>query len=249
MNNIMLDPSLILATNTFKDTFKRAGQFTKLYKDYKFYYPSSLSRLIDKKWALDSPGIQFFLRNAKPVELDVLNTFLKDYSNIVYGFEVTQEHINKYGRAYDVLLEELEYGGELPDKEDRYLCDILFEEFVFSQEQSWIVSRIKKPFNRFLAAGTTCVQYSLRTFDALAKRTLKKEQDEFLTNINRLRAFGKWIAVGGASASALISPVVAGVAVSATFGYILLFDPNAEVARTTGTGEGDELLTSLTIEG
>lgn len=229
-SNIMLDPSLMLAKNTFKNTFDLASKFNEVYKEFRFYYPPSLPILISRKWATpDSLGIRFFLHNAKTVELEVLNTFIKEYSDIIHRFEPTSEQIQKYAPVYKVLSEELEYRGELPDREDRDLCDILFEELIFLYEYSWIVSRIKKPFNRFMDTGAACIQYARRAVDALARRTLKKEQDELISNIDRLRSFGKWVAVGGASASALISPVVAGVAVSATLGYFLLFDPEAEV--------------------
>lgn len=231
-SNILLGPSLMLAKNTFQNTFDLARRFGKAYEEFRFYYPPSLLRLIGKESTTpDSPGIRFFLHNAKPTELDVLITYIKRYSHVIHSFEPTPEQISKYATVYEVLSEELEYRGELPDREDRDLCDILFEELIFLEERSWIVSRIKKPFNRFMAAGAACIHYGPRAVDALTRRTLRKEQEEIISNTDRLRAFGKWIAVGGASATALIGPAIAGVAVSATLGYFLLIDPEAESGR------------------
>lgn len=231
--DIMLDPSLMLAQNTFKNTFYLASKFSQIYKEFRFYYPASLIRLSGRKLApADNPAIRFFLHNAKPVELDLLNSFIKEYSYAIRGYVPPEEQVSKYRSVYEVLIEELEYRGELPDREATALCDILFEELIFLLEHSWTVSRIKKPFSRFIAAGTVCIQYARRAVDTLARRTLKKEEREAINTIDRLRAFGKWIAVGGESASALVSPVGAGIAISTTLGLFLLVDPQAAINNT-----------------
>lgn len=231
--DIMLDPSLILAQNASKNTFDLVSKFFEIDKEFRFYYPSSLTRLISAKLAdTDNPAIRFFLHNAKPVELELLNSFIKQYSYAIRSYVPPEELVNKYRSMYEILAEELEYRGELPNMEDRALCDILFEEFIFLLEHSWTVSRIKKPFNRFISTGAVCIQYARRAVDTLVRRTLKKEEREAIDIIDRLRAFGKWIAVGGASASVLVNPVVAGVAVSTTLGLFLLVDPQAKNNKT-----------------
>lgn len=231
--SIMLDPSLMLAQNAFKNTFDLASAFSEMSEEFRFYSPSSLTRLTGARLAApDSPAIRFFLHNAKAIELDVLDTFIKQYSYAIRGYIPAEEQVSKYRSVYEVLLEELESRGELPDREDTALCDMLFEELIFLLEHSWTVSRIRKPFNRFIAAGTVCIQYGRRAVDALAKRTLKKEEHEAINTIDRLRAFGKWIAVGGTSALALVSPAVASIAISATLSLFLLVDPQASINDT-----------------
>jgi len=229
-HNIMLDPSLMLAQNTFKNTFKLVREFSD--REFQFYYPYSLIKLAGTKLATtDDQAIRFFLHNANPVRLDLLNSFIKDYSQVIHPYVPSKEQVSEYHAIYEALLEELEYRGELANSEDTKLCDTLFEELIFLLEHSWAASRIKKPFNRFIAAGVVCIQYSRRAVDTLARRTLKKEEREGINTIDRLRAFGKWIAVGGESASALISPVAACIAVSMTLGLFLLIDPQAAINK------------------
>lgn len=225
---ILLDPSLLLTKNNFKNTFDYARAYSKRYEGFRFYYPSSLLDLITREWVKpDETDIKFFLQKAEPVELKVLRSFFETHSDVIHAFSPTPENISKYSSKYEALWEELDYRGELPDKQDRHLCNILFEQLIFLEEESWMVSRIKKTFNRFIATGTVCVQYSRRAVDTLIYRTIRKskEQNEILSNVDRLRALGKWIAVGGSSASSLINPAVAAVLVPAALGYFMLFDP------------------------
>lgn len=216
----MIDPSLLFARNTIGKTLDLAREYTESYEvEYSFYYPLSLQRLIDKPTLSQrSDGINFYLRNAAPVAREDLIDSLKEYSNIVSAFVPTDMEISKHRKLYDILSEELERRGEHFDEE---LRDILFEEWVFLQEHSWIVSRIKKPFNRFVAAGGVCVQFGNRPVDVLVRRTLHSEHDELISVLDRLRAFGKWIAVGvGAQVLSPISPWLSGLPA-----LFLLFDP------------------------
>lgn len=225
-NNVLIDPSLILAENSISNTFDLIREFSKSGEKFRFFYPRSFQRLISKpEPSKETASIKFFLHGAYPSDLKELNVLMKKFSNFIFEFSPTPEQIEKYGHAYETLAEELEYRGELSDRE---LLDILFEEWIFLQEYSWVVSRIKKPFNRLVAAGAVCIQFSRRTMDILINRTLRREHDEFISNVDRLRAFGKWIAVGGAAAaSRLIVPDLPGITVPAVIGILILIDPEA----------------------
>jgi len=223
-NNVLIDPSLMLAENSIANTFDLIKELGKSGEKFRFYYPQAFRRLISKpESSKETPGIKFFLHGAYPSDPKELNAFLEQFSYIISEFIPTPEQIEKYSFTYDTLSKELEYRGELYDRE---LLDILFEEWIFLQEYSWVVSRIKKPFNRLVAAGAVCIQFSRRTVDILINRTLRREHDEFISNVDRLRAFGKWIAVGGAAAaSRLIIPDISGITVPAVIGILMLIDP------------------------
>lgn len=222
--NVLIDPSLVLAENSINNTFHLIRSSAEYGGKLKFYFPRSLKRLVSETQpSKEAPGIKFFLHGAYPSDLKELNTLIKESSDIVLEFNPTQEQLDKHSYAYETLAEELKYRDELFEGE---LLNILIEEWIFLQEYSWVVSRIKKPFNRLIAAGAVCIQIGRRTADILVNRTLRREHDEFLNNIDRLRAFGKWIAVGGATAaSRLIIPDMTGITVPTMIGIMLLIDP------------------------
>jgi hypothetical protein len=222
--NVMIDPSLMLAENTIANTFDQIGQLSEGNGDFKFYYPLSLRKLLSRyELEKESPGIEFFLKNAYPSVPAQLLKLMDAYSSIIQAFELTTKYREKYAEISMDLTEELGYRGELREE---LLRDVLFEEFVFLQEESYVVSRIGKSFNRFVAAGAVCVQFSSRTFDKLVRMTLKdKKQAKVINNADRLRAFAKLIALGGAPAAALIDPAIAAILVSAGLAYFVKFDP------------------------
>ncbi len=215
--NIMIDPSLILAQNSIENTFAEMNQLKEISTEARFYYPHSLARMIAGG---RERSLQFFLHNASLSESVTIRQLLDSKSKVISGFEVTQQQMGRYSEMRENLHKDLRYSE--PQFEDD-IVDILYEEWVFIQEYSWIVSRIKKPFNRFIAAGAICLYAGNRAVDKAIKRTLKKD-DDVLNKIDRLRAFGKWIAVGGVPWLGLINPVLGAVA-SASAGAFLLFDP------------------------
>lgn len=221
--NVLLDPSLLLASNSMINTFDYLDKTDKSGGKYQFYLPKSFLRLLNKRWLpMDNPGIRFFLHNATPSDPEELYSLMDRYSNIVSLFEPTEQLRGKHIQMYKNLREELYLRGELLNED---LLSILFEEWVFMQEYSWVVSRIKKPFNRLISAGAVSMQFSRITVDMLIRRTLKKDSDYFLSNIDRLRALGKWIVVGvGSPALSFISPWLSGIPA-----VILLFDPEPRV--------------------
>lgn len=223
-NNVLIDPSLILVRNSITNTFNLIRESSNIGEKFRFYYPRSFQRLIRKEEPYERiSGVKFFLHGAYHSDIRELNTLMKEFSNIIYEFVPSLEQTERYGHVYEMLSEELEYRGELADLE---LLDILFEEWIFLQEYSWVVSRIKKPFNRLTASGAICIQFGRRTVDILTNRTLRREHDEFISIVDRLRAFGKWIAVGGATAaSRLIIPDWTGITVPGMIGIMLLIDP------------------------
>jgi hypothetical protein len=101
---------------------------------------------------------------------------------------------------------------------------ILEDEWVFLQGQSWLASRTKKTFRSFIEAGGGAIEVGRDVFDAACAKTLKLDTPAALTQSARIRATLKWIGVGGASATVFVDPLAAffGELVS---GFFLLMDP------------------------
>lgn len=110
---------------------------------------------------------------------------------------------------------------------DTLVFEVLAQEWQFLNSESWIASRIKKPFSAFVRAGGVAIEWGRRAFDRSAAKVLKippREMPRALASRQRLRAVSKWIAVGGPVVLSLVEPISAAVG-SAVAGYFLLFDP------------------------
>jgi hypothetical protein len=159
----------------------------------------------------------FYLQNARPAPITDLRAVVDRF----VGFEATQEHQAKHRDFYSSLTQEqVWYGGSA----DESILKVLFEEWVFLQENSWIISRIKKPFDKFIEAGAVSLQVGGTTVKRMVAKTLKHKEDYVFSRLDYLRALAKWVAVGGSTVVPLFNPI-AGALVNAASGYFLLLDP------------------------
>jgi len=221
--NVMIDPSLLVARRTINKTFDSVREFHET-KNFKFYLPKTFQFLVEEdRLRQESQAFKFFQQNAYPAELSNLKALMREHSNIIVTFECALEHKKKHREFFESLLEESRFWREYLDE---HTLNILFEEWVFLQEYSLIVARIKRTFNRFINAGAVCLQFGRKTFRTLVRRTLKKKDDELITNVDKLRALGKWIAVGGSAVLPFFNPTISAFG-SLVGGYFLLFDPDA----------------------
>jgi hypothetical protein len=106
------------------------------------------------------------------------------------------------------------------------VAQIRREEWVFLQSRSYLMSRIKKPFNTLVRGGAVVIEVGARGLQLLEKRTLRLAADDQapLSMFQHLRAGAKWIALGGAPALALVQPLL-GVVAEASANWFLLLDP------------------------
>lgn len=222
-NNILIDPSLILAQRSINNTFRLVRRLSEQDRDIHFYFPRSLLQVVrNNDYSFREAVSDYFMSNAHPAEqADILNT-IEENSDIMSPFEADYNTMTRHSEIYENLIEEISYLGR---PSSQHLLNILMEEWAFLQERSWVVSRIKKPFTRFINAGAGCLQFSDTAVNRLVGKTLKRNSNELITKVDRLRAFGKWIAVGGpAITSAFVHQPVLAVS-SLVAGYFLLFDP------------------------
>jgi len=229
-NNIMIDPSLVVAGRTIKKTFTLIREFHD--RGFRFYFPKSFQSLLYVSESYEeSPLFGFFLQGAKSSDFGKLSRLMKDYSEIIGQFEVSPEKKEEYRGFYESLSGERRFRGKHLDK---HILDVLFEEWIFLNGRSWIVSRIKRPFNQFTHAGAVCLEFGRRTLEEMVRKTLKKKEGDIISKADALRAFGKWIAVGGSSILRFFDPVVSILGVPAA-GFFLLFDPGTTADNSRRT--------------
>jgi len=245
-NKVLIDPSLIVAKNSTHRTLQAVKTFSYLEPQFEFYYPQSLNKLIQKpEWYEERWAPNYFLGNAYPSTPAEIRRFFENTKEVVSSFQVKAEQRKKHRPFYEALQAEVELLLEPPEEDkdlfdeigitfpkrrahfDEDIMNILFEEWVFLNESSWIVSRIKQPFTKFMDISGSSIQFSKRATDLLIRKTLKKTDDELLSKVNRLRALGKWVAVGGPPVLSIIDPLFSITSLPA--GFFLLFDPDAQV--------------------
>lgn len=228
LRNILIDPSLLIKEEIFQRTLSYVKQLKEKY-DYEFYLPSSFLNLIEKSSDEIAEDLLFYYKYKKH-DYKYIYKFLDKFLRLIHTnffrnevklfnrYKVSHEHKEKYDYFYRQLKQEVRREN---------ISSILFEEWVFLQEQSVILSRIKKPFTYFVRCGVAVIEIGRKTFQLAIKRTLKKNIDEDITNIEKLRAIAKWIAIGGPniiSGINLIDPIVERI-IYAGAGFFILIDP------------------------
>lgn len=209
--NVLIDPSLVVAEKTCERIISSA---TSLREDYKFYIPSSFVNLIYGKESFIEE-ILFFRNRSKIIDIRYLEEILLKNKNLIHSYEVSRNEREKYSVFYDHLLSET--------RRD-IISNILFEEWVFLHEESWVISRIKKPFIYFVKAGGVAIEIGERTLNLAVKKTLKKGDDNLINNADRLRAAAKWVAVSVPPFLSPTNPIIGAIS-SAVTGVFLLMDP------------------------
>src|SRR5580704_16409905 len=227
-DDLMIDPSLFVAWSTFRPTIYRMGELAVENDGPRVFVPATFLRELrgtrdELQWIY-----WFFGRNelpTAPTRLDSELTSLEKANPTpdlpgVRAFEVSTEDELTYADFYRRLKQGLSRSGI----HSPAVAKILLEEWVFLNRQSWITSRIRDSFDYMIEAGANCIRSGQRGFDIAVRKVLHLGSERELDAYDRTRAFGKWLAAGGAPAAALINPLT-GVAVAGVAGLFLLFDP------------------------
>jgi len=169
--NVLIEPSLLLNEQSLDQVIKNLYPSESDMKRYQFFVPSRFIHIIEEV-DTNIENILFFRNGAKLVDIKYLRDKLEylEKENLIRMFEITQDHKDKFPSFYESLL---------GDIENKILAEILFEEWIFLQEKSWIISGIKKPFDYFIKAGAVGIEFGKKTLDFAVKRTLKPEYRPF----------------------------------------------------------------------
>lgn len=218
--NVLIEPSLLVDERTLYQLIEKIHEYARAERrGYEFFVPSKFIHILSDA-ERNIENIVFFANVARMVDLKELKGILGE-EEIIKKFEIQPQYKQKYSSFYESLLRETR---------NDVVTEILFEEWIFLQEKSWVISRLKKPFIHFVKASAVSVEFSRKTLDLAVKKTLKKDSKDIITNADRLRALAKWIAVGGPPVLTLMNlmnPIAAAI-IEVAAGYFLLIDPKYE---------------------
>lgn len=219
-NHVIVDPSLLLAA----EADNRPTQ--NYYDGFEFYISEAFADTVRANDEyVDDPTFEFFTGYLKFNELESYEKL----ESVVDGFETfsgqreeqrTNEHID-YERVHR------HFQDRYSSASDGQIADVLYDEFVFLFERSWIASRVKKSQNKVTdVPGLRKFFFERNELDAIADQLPQKHQDKIRT----LKSGRKWtwlalgIQVTGAGFAAPLSSAIftAGLAQKS---LALVFDP------------------------
>ena len=231
--HVLLDPSLLLDRKSFEWTLKLL-RLRATWNGIVFFVPARLLEVMDDTRSAVQLS-RFFAVRSEPTPVGELARGVEERGLSLFRGESFPPFLSDEPPSISL---------RVPVR-SRVLAEVLLDEWAFLQSRSWIVSRTKKTFTKFVKAGSVALEVGQRCLDAAVRKTLKtSNSNELITTAQRLRALAKWLAVGGASATAVMQAPVAAI-LGAAAGYFLLFDPEVKLGFNTQNskpldGEGQE---------
>ena len=204
-DRVMLDPSLILDQASLVDLLLLAQEHAL----EGVAVPGSFREALRKDRFLSTVGRFYGLRGTSDPKL------------VDLFFQMTEGQIESYFASDTSGLFASVFESEA---EGEVIAAMLDDEYSFLMNQSWLVAKVRKVFDKMIEGGAAALETSREAFDGLVRRSLKKDEDAPLTRNERLRALAKWSAVSGPSVLAFLEPV-SGAAAGSLAGVFLLVDP------------------------
>lgn len=233
--DLIIDPSLFTAENTYQRTSEIVEEN---YDILHFHIPESFLLVLEQYGNYEfaegeaPPSLRFFRSYA---DLPPIDELLNTMQPLDIGRFNAGRYFETYEPIYQSLYQTLPYQNERQEQASRYdiegdpLTDIIFEEYVFTQERSGLVSRLKKTINNLIEAGITVIEVSEEAMDYIAENHIK-DNDQRKKSI--AKAMGKWVAISGAGlAAGAIGGIPAavasggGVKIAIDAAFLLVFDP------------------------
>jgi hypothetical protein len=192
---LMLDPSLFLSFRTLR--LIRAAFDAGELKDA--VVPGSFVSAVQKE-SFRETGLAYFGASRKEI------SDLRNIRSIMETLELFPSYeLPTEDAARSELRNQLARVTPSPE-----IFEILNEEWLFLNSQSWFASRTRKPLSTFIRAGAVAVEGGRKLFDEVTMRMLKISPESVplgLTRGQRLRAAAKWLAVGGISSTTFLHPL------------------------------------------
>jgi len=160
--------------------------------------------------------------------------------------ESFQSHVRPYKLDLETVPPEYRQLQLQIDGEDRWVTQVMIEEWEFLMTHSWLFAKTRAIYDRIVNAGgkafyvtkeklehavrvvkdkTKAVGHTVRdATDPLVARTVKKLPGQEVSPNDRVRALAKWVAVGGGATAGLMVPI-GGAALAGVSGLFLLYDP------------------------
>jgi hypothetical protein len=219
---VMLDPSLLLQRSGLEE---RLTEVALLSEDagFDFSAPASLRAAQDDPDARGALSEFFAARGGELVDPVEVVDRLSRLGVSIWDRPARAEQ--EFARFYTALGDEVSSG---------IVREVLFDEWFFLTHESWVVSRIKAGFQAIARAG----EAGIELLNPIVRKTLKKDASEIIETADRMRALGKWIAVGGPTVVGILNPII-GLGVGTVAGGFLLLDPPEEGATKRLRAPGD----------
>jgi hypothetical protein len=227
---VMLDPSLVVEPRALNRTLSEISALQA--SGLEFFFPRSFATL-DEQVDRRAHELPQFFRPGKGVGLSASRLAMELESAGVHQWDAPTRWASlEFGSFRDDL------ARGVPDT---FVAEILFEEWLFLTQESWLVSRIKAPFKALARAG----ELGVEVLNPLVRRTLKRDASHVVDTADRLRALSKWMAVGGPVVAGLLNPIAGAIVTPIAGGFLLLDPPRTRSFPRTPTAYPVEPLTGV----
>jgi hypothetical protein len=234
--NLMLDPSMFL---TIADDERRLdvmmNRMDALARDgVALHVPQAFMSFVEEHYAAGDgatptawvdtyaplPGQP---HGQPPQSYELLYRKMNDRAELIRPFSPDRRLREEYEDFFQLLPQAMN-GLELVPPYDG-LRDSILQEWIFLQERSWIVARVRKAFDVMKAAGMVYVEVGKKALDEVVRKTRRLEEDEVITTLDRLKTLGEWVAVGGGAVAAGTFPPALAIIVALSPRLFALIDP------------------------
>jgi hypothetical protein len=233
LDNIMLDPSLMVSSTNLAATETRLDRLQREYDELEFHISRSFQdfvfRLETEEQLKESALFKFF-GGDEPAEIRYLQEFVSDFDENTFGVnrEYVYEHEQNTIQLYPEFEENMWYYNryENPD----LLYQTMADEFAFVNNRSILSVDTSKVPERFKEIGAVTIEVGEKVFEKMVSGTLNLDEDEeeILTKSNIARTDGEYALIGGSTLSSQFTGFLSTVVIPTSFGIILSIDPETE---------------------
>ena len=221
---IMLDPSLFVANYVVGRTFRFIEEINERFEI--FISKSFSAHLYNNDRKTSLTAFDYFLQSALPTSLHYLTNRLHQTDNTVKLFAPNEDQRMKYEWIYNKLgIDRYFWSHKYSTEQEDLVRRILFEQYIFLHENSWLLSRNKSVFNSFKRAGAAVLEIGKDNLEYVVRKTLKIKDDELLNKYHVFGAAAKWIGVAGPTMHYYFHPNEFPIAGIFSGILILLVDP------------------------
>lgn len=200
-NQVMIDPSLLVTSNA--DKFISRWNFSPS-TDFDLYISQSFQDLVRESDSYaEDPTFSYFIGN---LSTENVTDYTKLERIVLESEEYTAfnpDDIEDYQLEADYQTIQTKFMEEFPKSQKGALANVLYDEFVFLFERSWIPARFKKPLNDIvdIDSGIRNIDFDREAVDELTTNA----RDETLTRLRVLKQKNRWrwIALGGEAGAVL----------------------------------------------
>jgi hypothetical protein len=208
--NVLLDPSVLLTV----PSLDRIGRELPGLREHglRFFVAPTFANAV-RSTALFRQ-LPLFVGNARPPQRSAVRGAIEAFG--IASFEMPEWAAREFAEVVE---------GFLRPPLNPTEAQILFEEWYFLAHQSALVSRTRRVVKE-LAKGVQAGAIELLgpLVDRAIRATLRKGEEEQISRLERLKAIGKWIVIGGDVAIPFLPPALQATwaALNAPF---VIFDP------------------------